>query len=253
MGELIEHAALRDRVEVFEGRYEAGRTLANELMACKDVDAIVLAIPSGGVPVASEISRLVGLPMELIIVRKLQIPGNPEAGFGALTPDGDSVLNESLVRDLWLTPGDIRVQIEKTFRVIEQRNLRFRKARPFPELKGRYVIIVDDGLASGYTMTAAIRWVRKMAPKKVSVAVPTGSERTIQRILPEVDKLICLNVRSGFPFAVAEAYQSWYDLADAEVLKLIHSRPSGIALTQNDRVLKVRERLARLNLKGGAL
>ena len=225
MGDLIEHVALKNRVEVFRDRHEAGQALAEELMHCKAADAIVLAIPSGGVPVASEISRATGLPMDLVIVRKLQIPGNPEAGFGALSPDGEALLNENLVNELRLTPDQIREQTEKTLRVIGQRSVRFRGAKPFAELEDRSVIIVDDGLASGYTMIAAIRWVKKMAPNKVIVAVPTGSEMTVHRILPEVDKLICLNVRSGFPFAVADAYGDWYDLSDQEVLQLLRSHP----------------------------
>ena len=241
MGKLIEHSALRNQVEVFRDRYEAGRVLGKELMHYKDADAIVLAIPSGGVPVASEIARLTGLPMDLAIVRKLQIPGNPEAGFGALGPDGETMLNESLVRELRLSLEQIQEQIERTLRVMEQRSLRFRRAKPYPRLKGRCVIVVDDGLASGYTMIAAIRWVRKMAPKKAIVAVPTGSERTIERVLPEVDEIICLNVRSSFPFAVADAYRSWYDLSDAEVLKPTRSRPPGMGLTQDDRVSKTRQ------------
>jgi len=250
MGKLIEHGALRNQVEVFRDRYEAGRALGKELMHCKDADAIVLAIPSGGVPVASAIARATGLPMDLAIVRKLQIPGNPEAGFGALSPDGETVLNGSLVKGLRLTPVQIREQIDKTRRVMEQRSLRFRRARPYPELKDKYVIIVDDGLASGYTMIAAIRWVKKMVPKKVIVTVPTGSERTIERTLREVDEIICLNVRSGFPYAVGGAYRSWYDLGDEEVLKLI--RPARTALTRDDPPLRVRERRARPNLREGA-
>jgi predicted phosphoribosyltransferase len=245
MGELHGHAGLKNRVKVFSDRYEAGRVLGKELTRYKNTDAIVLAIPSGGVPVASEISRITGLPMDLIIVRKLQIPGNPEAGFGALSPDGKMVLNEDLVKEFRLTPDQIREQTEKTLRVIEQRSIRFRGAKAGPELKGRYVIIVDDGLASGYTMIAAIRWVEKMAPQKIVVAVPTGSERTIDRILPEVDEIICPNVRSGFPYAVADAYRSWYDLGDEEVLKLI--RPARTALTGDEPVLGVRERRARPN------
>ena len=250
MGQLIEYAGLKNRVEVFRDRYEAGQVLGKELTRYKYVDAIVLAIPSGGVPVASEISRITGLPMDLLIVRKLQIPGNPEAGFGALSPDGEMVLNESLVKEFRLTPDQIRQQTEKTLRVMEQRSLRFRRAKSYPELKDRYVIIVDDGLASGYTMIVAIRWVKKMVPKKVIVAVPTGSERTVERILPEVDEIICLNVRSSFPYAVADAYRSWYDVGDEEVLKLI--RPARTGLTQDDPLLRVRERRARPNLKGGA-
>jgi putative phosphoribosyl transferase len=243
MGELVEHAGLKNRVEVFSDRYEAGQLLGKELTRYKDVDAIVLAIPSGGVPIASEISRMTGLPMDLIIVRKLQVPGNPEAGFGALSPDGTMVLNENLVKELRLTPEQMREQMQKTLRVIQQRSIRFRGAKPPPELKGRQAIIVDDGLASGYTMIAAIRWAKKMVPRQVVVAVPTGSERTIDRISPEADMIFCLNVRSDFPYAVADAYRSWYDLGDEEVLGLI--RPVRNRLTRADPVLKVRERHAR--------
>jgi len=247
MGELVEQGALKNRVKVFRDRYEAGQLLGKELARYKHPDTVLLAIPSGGVPVASEISRVTGLPMDLIIVRKLQIPENPEAGFGALSPDGNMVLNENLVKELGLTPDQIRKQAEKTLRVIEQRSIRFRGAKPLPELKGRQVIIVDDGLASGYTMIAAIQWVRKTAPKQVVVGVPTGSERTVERILPEVDVIFCLNVRSGFPYAVADAYRSWYDLGDEEVLKLIS--PVRNRLTRADPVLKVTERHARPHLK----
>ncbi len=249
MSELIEHEALRDRVNVFSDRTEAGQLLGKELTRYKNLDAIVLAIPSGGVPVASEISRITRLPMDLVIVRKLQIPGNPEAGFGALSPDGKIVLNEGLVKELRLTPEQIQEQAEKTKRVMEQRNIRFRGTRPLPQLKDKYVIIVDDGLASGYTMMAAIRWVKGMAPREIVVAVPTGSERTIERILLEADQIVCPNVRSGFPFAVADAYRSWHDLRDEEVLKLL--RPVSKESTREDPVRRAGHIDARSNQKRG--
>jgi putative phosphoribosyl transferase len=247
MSELVEDKALKNRVNVFSDRYEAGRLLGKELKRYKDVDAIVLAIPSGGVPVASEISRITRLPMDLIIVRKLQIPGNTEAGFGALSPDGKIVLNEALVKEYRLAPDQIREQAEKTQRVIEQRSIRFRGTKPFPQLKRKSAIIVDDGLASGYTMIAAIRWVRRMAPDEIIVAVPTGSERTVERVLMEADQIFCLNVRSGFPFAVAEAYKSWHDLRDEEVLNLI--RPAGKVLIRDNPGVRAEERRAGPNLK----
>lgn len=112
------------------------------------------------------------------------------------------------------------------------------------------MIIVDDGLASGYTMIAAIRWVKKMVPRQVAVAVPTGSERTIDRVLPEVDQIICPNVRSGFPYAVADVYRSWHDVGDEEVLKLI--RPARTSLVRDDPVLRVGERRARSRFPDGA-
>ena len=106
--------------------------------------------------------------------------------------------------------------------VITKRDQLFRKAQPYPILTDKTVIIVDDGLASGYTMLAAVRFIRTKAAQAIVVAVPTGSRRTIERLLPETDELVCLNVRSRFPFAVADAYRNWYDLTDAEVLDIMN-------------------------------
>jgi putative phosphoribosyl transferase len=221
MDRLIEEISLRDKQHVFEDRKEAGRLLAKKLIKYIDTDSIVLGIPSGGVPIASEIAHALNLPMDLIIVRKIQIPYNPEAGFGAMGPDGDIILNERLLNQLKLTEDQIKAQIKKTKDVIKKRNQLFRVGRSFPSLKEKIAIVTDDGLASGYTMLAAVKFIKRNFPMKIIVAVPTGSERTIDFILPEVDELVCLNVRSRFPFAVADAYKNWYDLADEEVLNII--------------------------------
>lgn len=218
---LIEEISLRDKLYVFEDRKEAGRLLAEKLIKCKGSDSIVFGIPSGGVPIASEISNALNLPMDLIIVRKIQIPYNPEAGFGAIGPDGEIILNEILLNQLRLTEEEIKTQIRKTMDVIKKRNRLFREERAFPPLEGKIAIVADDGLASGYTMLAAIKFIKRKVPRKIIVAVPTGSEKTVDFILPDVDKLICLNVRSGFPFAVADAYKNWYDLTDEEVLSYL--------------------------------
>jgi predicted phosphoribosyltransferase len=159
--------------------------------------------------------------MDLIIVRKIQIPYNPEAGFGAMGPDGEIILNEILLDQLRLTEDEIKIQIKKTMDVIKKRDQLFRKERPFSSLKGKIAIIVDDGLASGFTMLAAIKFIKKKVPRKIVIAVPTASERTVDFILPEIDELMCLNVRRRFPFAVADAYKNWYDLTDEEVLDTI--------------------------------
>lgn len=218
---MIENPSLRDKIYVFDDRYEAGRRLAGMLSGYKGTDSTVLAIPSGGVPVASEAAAALGLPMDLIITRKLQIPHNPEAGFGAIEPDGEVILNEMLLDQLRLEKDEIETEIGRAMEKARRQNQIFRKGRPFPSLAGRIAIAVDDGLASGYTMLAAIKFLRKVAPEKIVVAVPTGLERTIRFILPEVDELVCLNVRSGFSFAVAEAYRTWYDLKEEEVLSLV--------------------------------
>lgn len=154
-------------------------------------------------------------------MRKIQMPYNPEAGFGAIGPGGEIILNERLLNQLCLTEEEIKAQIKKTMDVIKKRNQLFRGEKPFPSLKDKIVIVADDGLASGYTMLAAIKFIKKTLPQKIIVAVPTGSDRTVSFILPEVDELICLNVRSRFPFAVADAYKNWYDLSDEEVLDII--------------------------------
>ncbi len=223
MGRLIEKVSLRNKLHVFEDRTEAGSLLAEKLIQYRDSDGIVLGIPSGGVPVAREIAAALHLPMDLMIVRKLQIPYNPEAGFGAMGLDGEIILNEGLLSQLGLTEDEIREQAKKMEEVIKRRNLIFRGGRPFPSLKEMVVILVDDGLASGYMMLAAVRSVKRKTPKKIIVAVPTASKRTVELILPEVDELICLNVRHGISFAVADAYRNWYDLSDEEVLSIISS------------------------------
>jgi len=223
MGEIKEDKALRNRVSVFRDRTDAGRRLSEFLSDYKGSDSIVLAIPSGGVPVGKEMKDALSLDFDLLIVRKIQIPWNPEAGFGAINLDGYIIFNEELLRHLNLPEHVIDAQIEKTKEILKKREELFRKGKTFPLLKNKTAILVDDGLASGYTMIAAIEFVKKRNPSNVVVAVPTSAYRTAKRIAPFVDTLYCLNVREGFPYAVAEAYQNWYDLSDEEVLKIIQS------------------------------
>ena len=224
MTKLKEDPLLRDMVSVFEDRTDAGKRLAEYLVSYRESQGIVLALPSGGVPVAAEIASALDLPLDLLIVKKLQIPDNPEAGFGATGPDGEVLLNKELMKHLRLTNEQISIQIEKSRANIEKRNRIFRKEKPFPLLRDMVVIVVDDGLASGYTMLSAVRFLRKMSLKKLVAAVPTGSKKTVEALAPEVDELFCLNVRSGPFFAVANAYRNWHDLTDEEVLSLIKSQ-----------------------------
>jgi putative phosphoribosyl transferase len=223
MGRLVEDISFRNRMQVFKDRNEAGRLLGEQLLQYRRSEGLILGIPSGGVPVASEIAKELHLPMDLIIVRKIQLPHNTEAGFGAMGPDGEISLNEKLLKQLDLTEKEIDNQIKKTKDTIGKRNEIFRGKKPFPNLTDKIVIIVDDGLASGYTMFAAIKFIKRKNPRKIIVSVPTGSEKTVNFILPHVDELVCLNIRSGFSFAVADAYENWYDLTDEEVLNIIRS------------------------------
>ncbi|MHC4322166.1 MAG: phosphoribosyltransferase [Planctomycetota bacterium] len=166
MKRLIEDAFLRDKLYVFKDRKEAGTLLAQRLLGYKDTDGIVFAIPSGGVPVAAEIAKALTLPIDLIIVRKVQIPYNPEAGFGAVSPDHKVLLNENLLSMLNLSEKEIEQQIQITREIIKKRNELFRKGLPFPSVKNKVAIIVDDGLASGYTMLSAIDYIKRQEPQK---------------------------------------------------------------------------------------
>lgn len=219
--EIIEDKSLRNKTNVFRDRSEAGERLAVVLEKYRGRDGWILAIPSGGMPVGLRISQRLGLPLDLVISRKIPIPGNPEAGFGALSFEGGLFLNEPLVVELGLTQEEIQRLSAPVREEIRHRNTLFRGDHPFPDLGGKVAILTDDGLASGYTMMASITLVKKRRPSRVVVAVPTAPESTIQRISAQADEIVCLNIRRGFFFAVADAYREWHDLSDDEAMKLL--------------------------------
>ncbi len=222
---IVEDPELRDRVYVFADRADAGRRLAAKLLDYEGQEVYLFAIPAGGVPVAAEIARALKVPLDLVIVRKIQLPWTTEAGFGALDPAGKAVFNEELLRRISLSPQEIETQVQKTLAALKQREERLRGGRPYPDLVGRPTIIVDDGLASGYTMRAAVNFLKAKGAREIIVAVPTASARTAAELLPLVDILVCLNVRGGWSFAVADAYQNWYDLTEEEVLEILEFLP----------------------------
>ncbi len=222
---IIEDAAYRDRISVFRDRFEAGKLLADKLQEISGKkDVIILAIPAGGVPVGYTMAMELSVPMDVIVVRKIQIPWNTEAGFGAVTWDNKIILNQGLIEQLGLTKEEIKSSIRLTKRNIQERITKFRGSKPMAELKDKVIVLVDDGLASGFTMLAAARSVRERAPKKVIVAVPTASLGAIELLIPEVDEIVCLNIRSGPSFAVAEAYENWYDLTDEDVQRILYEK-----------------------------
>jgi putative phosphoribosyl transferase len=219
---VIEDPAYRERVLVFKDRLHAGKLLSKLLRQNAEKENVVLlALPAGGVPVGYVIAKELSLTMNVMIVRKVQIPWNTEAGFGAVAWDGETVLNDNLIKRLGLTREEIETSISQTRKIVQERLRKFRKNKPLPVLKDKVVILVDDGLASGFTMLAAVRSARKRAPQKIIVAVPTASLRAIELLAPEVEEIVCLNIRSGPVFAVAHAYKNWYDLTDEEVIKIL--------------------------------
>ena len=221
LASIIEDRRLRNRIGVFRDRDEAGRCLARSLETFSWQNAIVLAIPSGGVPIGLAISSKLGLPIDLIIIRKIPVPGNTEAGFGAISLEGDMVLNDSMVRTLGLTREEVEELAEPVRDELKRRNHIFREDRPWPDLKGKVVILADDGLASGYTMITSARMVSRHKPEKIVIAVPTASLQTIELVAQDVDMIVCPNIRTGSYFAVADAYRNWYDLSREEVVGLL--------------------------------
>jgi putative phosphoribosyl transferase len=211
---------LRGRTGVYRDREEAGRVLAGMLGPMRGAGAVVLAIPSGGVPVASVMARELGLDFDVAVVSKITLPYSSEAGYGAVAFDGSVGLNDGLIERLSLTREQIQDGIEKTFAKVERRIAKFRGGRPLPELSGRSVILVDDGLASGFTMLVAVEAVRRGQASRVICAVPTGHEESVRRLAGEVDDLYCPNIRAGWSFAVADAYESWYDVDEDAAVRI---------------------------------
>jgi putative phosphoribosyl transferase len=220
---IHEKRELRGKNHAFKDRVEAGRVLAEMLEPGYQFaqDAVVLSIPSGGVPVGLQIMRNLHLCFDLIIAKKIPLPHNPEAGYGAVTLEGGVFLNEELVSRLGLKPSQIEKQILRLKKELEERQALFRGKKPFPDLSDKTAILVDDGLASGYTMIASVYSVKNMGAKEIVVAVPTAPTETIKKIDPMVDEIYCPNVRDKIFFAVADAYERWYDLSQTEVLDLL--------------------------------
>jgi predicted phosphoribosyltransferase len=221
--EIHDITEFRNQRYIFFDRFDAGKILGwmlhGEFNGIED--GMVLAIPSGGVSIGLKVSEILRLPLDFLIVRKLQIPENSEAGFGAMTLDGTTLLNHALLTQLGLSRKQIEQEKYRVRLELEKRNKRFRNNRPFPNLEGKKVILVDDGLASGFTMLTAVDMARKSKALEIIVAVPTAPRRTIDLISPKTDKLYCANIRDYRFFAVADAYQNWHDLTEKEVVDML--------------------------------
>lgn len=222
MAEITDEPGLRNRIYVFDDRYQAGKMLVGKLELYRnDDDAYVLAIPAGGVQVAVKVAEGLGIPLDIVVTRKLHIPWNREAGFGAVSWDGPIFLNEPLVASLHLTKEEIDSCVAEEKEAIDRRLSIFRGDRPFPDLRDKTTIVVDDGLASGFSMMTTLRALRRRDVREAVVAVPTAPVSAINLVRPYADRIICLNIRSGPIFAVADAYKAWYDLTDGEVVDIL--------------------------------
>jgi predicted phosphoribosyltransferase len=182
---------------------------------------ILIAIPNGGVPVAAVIAEDLQTRLHLIIARKLQVPNNPEAGFGAVTADGMAILNRSLIMHLGLREPQIALIRQRTLAEARLKKETFQSRAELPPLNERLVILVDDGLASGFTMEAAIESIKARDAERIIIAVPTASLSAYRRVHWKVDRIFCPNLSHLPFFSVASAYEHWHDVGEEEIKKIL--------------------------------
>jgi putative phosphoribosyl transferase len=218
---VVELPELRERIAVFRNRDHGGEILTKMLAEFTDGDATIMAIPAGGVPVAKVMAERLNLNLDLAVVSKITLPWNTEVGYGAVAYDGTVRLNDNLVARLRLTEEQIQEGIDKTLKKVANRVKNLRGVGTLGDFSGQQAILVDDGLASGFTMRVAIEALKKAGVGSLSVAVPTGHESSLERIASEVNTLYCANIRGGFSFAVADAYIKWSDVSGGEVATLL--------------------------------
>ena len=223
-------------MDSYLNREHAGKILAQELKSYANIpDLLVLALPRGGVPVAYEIAIALHAPLDVFIVRKLGVPGHEELALGAIAMGGSSVLNEDIVRDLRISPKAIQQVTQTEQKELERRALAYRGPRPFPVLKDRNIILVDDGIATGATMRAAVLALKKLSPRKLIIAVPVAEKSICEKLAALVDQLIC-PLRPQYFNAVGAWYEVFDQTSDAEVRTLLKKSKPSLAVPKGDPV-----------------
>jgi putative phosphoribosyl transferase len=204
----------------FADRRDAGRQLAALLTPLAQERPLVIALPRGGVPVAAEVAAALAAPLEILAVRKLGAPGNPELAVGALAEDGTGVLDRRSAERLGMTHGALRATLERESRELAHRAARYRATRTVTPVAGRAVIVVDDGLATGLTELAAVRAMRRASARRVVVGVPVGADESVRMLAREVDDIVCVTAPRRL-LGVGTWYRDFAPVSDEEVLAII--------------------------------
>ncbi|MHB8984291.1 MAG: phosphoribosyltransferase [Carboxydocellales bacterium] len=205
---------------MFADRRDAGVKLAIELEKLSVQRPIVIAVPRGGIIVGAEIARSLHAPLDVVISRKIGTPGNPEVAIGAVTPDGEVVFNQQLMKAYKFTPQDLDKEISIAIQELGSRLKRYSMGKRSLDWKDRTVILVDDGIATGFTLAATIEYVRKQQPAGIILAVPVAPAVVAKEMQTKVDQLICLITAEKF-YAVGQFYEDFDQTEDAEALRLL--------------------------------
>jgi putative phosphoribosyl transferase len=212
---------------MFLNRVEAGRILAGHLRKYADRDdVLVLGVPRGGVPVAFEVASALHVPLDIFVLRKLGVPWHPELAFGAIATGGVQVLDTQIVESMGLSGPDIERVAAREKKELERREALYRGDKPPLKLKGQTVILVDDGIATGSSMQAAIGALRRLKPARLIVAIPVAPVPTCERLRAEVDELVCLDTPDPF-YAIGEFYEDFSQVTDHAVCNLLLRAHSG--------------------------
>lgn len=212
---------------IFENREQAGQELARAIGPCKDERCIVLAIPRGGVVVGYYVAESLGLPLDVIVPRKIPAPHQPELAIGAVASWGDHelMIDENSVTLLGVNEDYIRMEAQHQLDEVSRRLIAYRGTTDPPDVKDKHVIVVDDGIATGYTTLAAVTATRRLGAKLITLAVPVGPSDSVEMLRPHVDKLICLRTPSPF-MAVGYWYRDFEQVSDSEVIDLLRRERS---------------------------
>ena len=213
---------------MFADRRDAGRQLAERLASLASTNPIVIALPRGGVPVAAEVAEALHAPLDVIVVRKLGVPWQPELGLGAIAEGGVRILNHDLVTEVGITSAQLEAVTTRERAELERRVARYRGDRPAADVADRVVILVDDGLATGYTARAAVESIRRRRPRRIVLAVPVAPEDSVRELARVADEVVAVDEPPWF-FAIGQFYDDFGPTPDDEVTELLDAASARVA------------------------